>query len=264
MNNMNMIIVTGEKGCKVHHIGRVLATLPSVHWYSDEQNGKQPWNLASAKTSDIRQRKIAPKHFDRILPNGDRLPPMWDLLKNYFPSQDEYLRAIFFPALEKARRQTSKTLVFTSHLPPFYLRQYFGTIPTINVLYDAKRAVKRRLSTSANFPGYYRLKGIVPEDNQFLKYLEALKKQKKDFTQKDLWAQKRMKSFWKDEYLEEYESHLMNEMTKNLEIRKMPFDNVCNVDMDNVDWKKVKGFLFRDKPVPKIINVDSLPQRIPN
>ena len=104
----------------------------------------------------------------------------------------------------------------------------------------------------------------MPEDNQFLKYLEALKKQKKDFTQKDLWAQKRMKSFWKDEYLEEYESHLMNEMTKNLEIRKMPFDNVCNVDMDNVDWKKVKGFLFRDKPVPKIINVDSLPQRIPN
>ena len=239
----NVIIITGEKGCRVHHIGRVLATLPNVYWYSNEHNGKQPWNIASAKTSNIRQRKIAPKHFDRILPNGDRLPPMWDVISEYFPSQEEYLRTIFFPSVEKARRQTSKTLVFTSHKPPFYLRQYFGTIPTINVLYDAKRAVKRRLSTSANFPGYYRLKGIVDESNPYLIYLESLKKQKKDFTQKDLWAQKTHKTFWKDEYSKEYEDYLTFQMNKNLEIRKMPFQNVHNVDMDKIDWKSTKNFL---------------------
>ena len=143
--------------------------------------------------------------------NGDRLPPLWDYVQGFFPKQEDYLRAIFFPALEKARRQTSKTLVFTTHLPPFYLRQYFGTIPTINVLYDAKRALKRRLLTSSNFPGYVRQKDIVPEDNPYLIYLESLKKQKKDFTQKDLWAQKTHMTFWKEEYSKEYEDYLKAE-----------------------------------------------------
>ena len=247
----NMIIISGEKGCKVHHIARVICSLPNVYWYSNIDNGIHPWNISSAKSSKVTARKITPKHFDRVMENGDKLPPFWDYVQGFFPKQEDYLRAIFFPALEKARRQTSKTLVFTTHLPPFNLRQYFGTIPTINVLYDAKRALKRRLLTSSNFPGYVRQKDFVPEDNPYLVYLESLKKQKKDFTQKDLWAQKTHMTFWKNEYSKEYEDYLSFYMNKNLETRKMKFANVHNVNMDKVDWKSTKKFLRTYMTVPQ-------------
>ena len=49
----NMIIISGEKGCKVHHIARVICSLPNVYWYSNIDNGIHPWNISSAKSSKV-------------------------------------------------------------------------------------------------------------------------------------------------------------------------------------------------------------------
>ena len=49
----------------------------------------------------------------------------------------------------------------------------------------------------------------------------------------------------------EYEDYLTFQMEKNLEIRKMPFPNVHNVDMDKIDWKSAKDFLQNFLKIPQ-------------
>ena len=44
-------------------------------------------------------------------------------------------------------------------------------------------------------------------------------------------------------------------MNKNLETRKMKFPNVVDVDMDKVDWKKVKNFLNGYDKIPQHITM---------
>lgn len=245
LDESKLIFVSFEKGCGGHSIARTLCSLPNVYWYSNKNNGIHPWNIASAKTSDIRQRRVAPKHFDREMENGDRLPPMYDYIQDYINDIDWYLRAIFYPAIEKAQRQTSKMLVFPTHLTTFQLRQYFGTSACLNVLYDPLKASKRYITTVSKFPAYVKFNGIVPKDNEYLKWLESISTIKPKFTVADVWAMKNHNTLYSKKYEEEYYNEISLQMDDRLVIRKGAErdSTVCTIHQDNIDWKKVKTYL---------------------
>ena len=52
------IFVSFEPGTNGYKLGRVLASLPCMHWYSCEENGVNPWNVSN----------VTKQHFDRITP----------------------------------------------------------------------------------------------------------------------------------------------------------------------------------------------------
>lgn len=244
MDESKLIFVSFEQGTGGHGIARTLCSLPDVYWYSHPDNGRSPWNIASAKNSNIRQRKVAPKHFDRWI-NGVKLPPMYDYVKDYFPDSKWYLRAIFCPAIEKAQRQTSKKLVFPTHLTPFQLKGYFGTSMCLNVLYDPLKASKRYILTTSKFPAYVKLPEIVPKNNEYLKWLESIHIQKPNFTISDVWAMKKHNELYNEKYDDEYHDEIYGFMKSQLNIRKQwSSPTVCNIQDHNVDWKKVKDYLL--------------------
>ena len=71
-------------------------------------------------------------------------------------------------------------------------------------MHDPIQTTKRWMQIVKEFPAYVRHKGIVPEDNKYLKYLEILKGRKEDLTLADVWAFERKKKtkeeirYWKN------------------------------------------------------------------
>jgi hypothetical protein len=236
-----LIFVSFEQGTGGHGIARTLCSLPNVYWYSHPDNGINPWNIASAKTSNIRQRKVAPKHFDRWI-KGFKIPPTPDYLKDYNIDTQGYLNDVFLKGVEKALRMTSKKLVFPTHLTPFELKGYFGTTIALNVLYDAKKTVKRHLYTTSKFPAYVKFADILPSDNDYLKWLESIHTIKPNFTMADVWAMKKHNELYNEEkHLQEYEGELYGYLTDKLAIRKQCTD-VYNIE-GKINWKEVKDYI---------------------
>ena len=244
LDESKLIFVSFEPGCGGHSIARTICSLPNVYWYSHPDNGINPWNTSSAKTSNIWQRRVAPRHFDRLV-NGVRIPPTWDYVKDYIPDCEWYLRAIFYPAIEKAQRQTSKMLVFPTHLTPFELRQYFGSSACLNVLYDPLKASKRHILTTSKFPAYVKFPDFVPKDNEYLKWMEAIHIRKPNFTTSDIWAFKKYdEPYNESKHFEEYENELLDYMNKQLAIRKQWTDKtVYNIEQGKINWKGVKDYI---------------------
>ena len=250
MDESKLIFVSFEQSTGGYGIARTICTLPDVYWYSHPDNGKHPWNVSldmdTFYDSDtyVKQRLVTPRHFDRWI-NGVKLPPTWDYVKDYFPDHEGYLRTIFFPAIEKAQRQTSKKLVFTTHLSTFQLRQYFGTSACLNVLYDPLKASKRYITTVSKFPAHVKFNGIVPKDNEYLKWLDSISTIKPKFTVADVWAMKNYNTLYDKKYEEEYYNEISTQMDDYLAIRKGAErdSTVCTIHQDNIDWKKVKTYL---------------------
>jgi hypothetical protein len=241
MDESKLIFVSFEQGTGGHGIARTLCSLPDVYWYSHPDNGRSPWNIASAKTSNIRQRKVAPKHFDRWI-KGFKIPPTPDYLKDYNIDTQGYLNDVFLKGVEKALRMTSKKLVFPTHLTPFELKGYFGTTIALNVLYDAKKTVKRHLYTTSKFPAYVKFADILPSDNDYLKWLESIHTIKPNFTMADVWAMKKHNELYNEvKHLQEYEGELYGYLTDKLAIRKQCTD-VYNIE-GKINWKEVKNYI---------------------
>ena len=252
MDESKLIFVSFEQSTGGYGIARTICTLPDVYWYSHPDNGKHPWNVSldmdTFYDSDtyVKQRLVTPRHFDRWI-NGVKLPPTWDYVKDYFPDHEGYLRTIFFPAIEKAQRQTSKKLVFTTHLSTFQLRQYFGTSACLNVLYDPLKASKRHLLTTSKFLAYNVMPGLVEPDNEYIKFLETIRAKKPDFTNADVWAMKKHYELYDDEkHRVQYHAEILEEKETRLAVRKILGEKdstVCTIHQDKIDWKKVKTYL---------------------
>ena len=76
------VFISFEQGTNGYNLGRVLATMPCMHWYSCEENGIHPWNISSSKNKH---------HFDRITSKGV-LPPTHDLVEKYMPNEKHYYK----------------------------------------------------------------------------------------------------------------------------------------------------------------------------
>lgn len=238
----DIIFISFEPGTRGHYIARVVASLPHVHWYSHPDNGIHPWNVHSARTSKIRQRKAFANHFDRIVDSG-RLPPTWDYVDRFFPDEDEYYRDVFWPEFEKHSRSIDKTLVYCTHSSPSQLAKQFPEARILSVLEPVDTIVYKYTRTTAHFPGYIRMKEIVDADNPWLDQLNTWQSQKQDFTFRDIWAQEAYGEFYEDQMESMYEQHLYEVYTPKYKHRLSEHTNTLKIRM-HPDWRTVKDFLI--------------------
>lgn len=234
-NNPNFVFVSFEPGSRGHNIGRVLCSLPEVYWYSSLDNGINPWNV-SHKSDWIIQRRIAPRHFDRTMPNGEVLPPAWDYVKD-FVDRDTYYSDLFPVQFKKAQGtkylKTHQLLYCTHGLPPDILAQ-FPNSRVINVVAEADDIINRYMLTTAHFPAYLKLEWMNGSETQYGKQLRELSKTLgEQFTVQDVWENLNTGSFYQ---------HVKTQITNNMAIRKQTNDSrVLNVSYR--EYRKMKEFI---------------------
>jgi len=235
----NIIFVSFEQGGGGHRLARVIASLPGVYWYSNTDNGINPWNITTHNTT-ITARSVSPAHFDRIVPNG-KLPPTWDYVREFFPFP-EYYYNVFKTEFARLQPQTDRSFVYCTHSTPSELKQWFPACKVINMIHNVDSLVDRYMQTTAKFPGWLRLKGLVHEDNPHLVFLKCMRELKKEFTIEDIWAQRNHGTMFNKAYYDEYRQSVSNTMHYRMEDRKSTNDsNVLNVETKN--WKEIKLFL---------------------
>lgn len=235
----NIVFVSFENGGGGHRFARTIATLPNMYWYSHIDNGLNPWNT-NTKYTKIRQRSVAPAHFDRIVPKG-KLPPTWDYVKEFFPFP-EYYYSIFFEKFNEVAPETDKSFVYCTHSTPKELLTWFPECKVINLIHDVEPLVERYMQTTAKFPGWLRLPDLVPEDNPHLIFLECMRKIKIEFTVADIWAQKTHGTLYKDSYYEEYKNSVKNTLTYRMKER-IDTDHKLVLNVKDKNWKETKNFL---------------------
>ena len=235
----NIVFVSFENGGGGHRFARTIAACDCIYWYSHQDNGINPWNI-NTKHTTIRQRKVAPAHFDRIVPNG-KLPPTWDYVKDFFPFPEYYYR-LFNKEFDRLAPKTQQSFVYCTHSKPSELLQWFPACKVINLIHDIDSLVERYLQTTANFPGWIRMADLVPEDNRHLVFLECMRNIKKDFTVSDIWAQKTHGTLFKSEYYEEYKANVRNTLYYNMQDR-INTDNKLVLNVRDKNWREIKNFL---------------------
>ena len=235
----NIIFVSFEQGGGGHRLARTIATLPNIYWYSHIDNGINPWNI-NTKHTTIRQRKVAPAHFDRIVPDG-KLPPTWDYVKDFFPFP-EYYYSMFAEKFKQLAPDTDKSFVYCTHSKPKELLHWFPNCKVINLIHDIDPLAERYMKTTAKFPGWLRKADIVPENNPHLVFLKCMSEIKKDFTVADIWAQKTHGTLMKDEYWTEYLISVKNTLYHNMQDR-INTNNKLVLNVKDKNWKEIKSFL---------------------
>lgn len=238
-----IIFVSFEQGGGGHRFARTLAALPNIYWYSSKANGVNPWNLYF-KTTSIRQRRISAAHFDRMVPKG-RLPPTQDYVQDFFPEQRNYYDNVFVPEWNRVVPDTDKKFIYCTHSTPECLQSYFPHSKIFNIQPpDVEALVDRYMLTTARFPGYIRLKNIVPEDNEHLKMLNQMKRWKPDFNIADIWAWTQHDKYYTEDLAEDYRSSITKKFELKLFARSSfkGADNIMNISGKH-DWKAIKAFL---------------------
>jgi hypothetical protein len=126
---------------------------------------------------------------------------------------------------------------------PSKILEHFPNALIINIIHDAKQTTKRWMEIVKEFPAYVRHKGIVPEDNRYLTYLEILKGKKEDLTLADVWAFERKKKFWHEKYEPMLTKEIYAKMFSNSVFRQtVNHEQVLNTTLD-IDYKKIKRWL---------------------
>lgn len=242
-NNPNLIFVSFAPGAGGHKLARVLCTLPDVYWYSDEHNGKHPWNIHFSDSA-VYQRKVASSHFDRIV-NGQKLPPTWDYVKDFWPDEDDYYTNVFYPAFKKTDALEvlkTKRLVYCTHELPDKLLQRFPRAKVINILYN-KKTPERYMRTTAVFPGYTKLYALNGHETEYGKYLQTVEQSLGlNFTVRDLWSFGKYQTGYSDAYEQEYKQYVTDLLNGyNAQRNEFTHNNVLSIHKK--DYTIIKRFL---------------------
>ena len=241
------VFVSFEQGARGHKFARVLATMPCVYWYSCEENGINPWNVGNPN-SYSRQRGMSKYHFDRITPKG-KLPPTFDYVKRYFKSEKDYYTNVFDPLFEQNGGAdiiaNDQRALYCTHSTPDRLLEYFPNSIIFNIIHNPVKNTERYMDIVKEFPGYVKHYGVVPSDNEYLRFLELLenKKQNGHITLADIWAYENKKKFWDDKYTNQLKRKVSNHMQSTHLYRSMINDErVLNV-FDHTGWDKIKDWM---------------------
>jgi hypothetical protein len=241
----NWLFISFEQAAGGHRLARVLATLPEVYWYSHPDNGINPWNVYTPRTS-IQQRKISRFHYNRYLPDGRHLPPPHDFVQTYIPDANEYYTKIFEP---KFKEEGGKELLdnyilpYCTHALPRDIYRQFPNAKIINIVHDVDACIKRYMKVGLEFPGYVRHSTTVPKENERVQFLQKLYNQNKDLKVKDVWAYERFSTFWDKKYYNKLEMDKRTFFEFRREARETTYHkNVLNIT--NVrDYKLMKDFI---------------------
>ena len=182
------IFVSFEPGTNGYKLGRVLASLPCMHWYSCEQNGKAPWNV----TNSVNKHK-----FSRITPNGE-LPPTHDEVEKYMPNEKQYYK-LFDELFEKNGGadiiNSGKRVIYCTHSMPAKILEYFPNSVIFNIVHEPNDTTNNYIQEMIDTPAYS-APSMIPTDNEYLKFLEILNNRKEGLSKADVWAFERKKKFF--------------------------------------------------------------------
>lgn len=246
--NPNWLFISFEQGGGGHKLGRVLAALPEVYWYSDEHNGKHPWNVLTQ--GHIRQRNVSKYHWNRYAPLG-KLPPTYDFVQDYVPDRDEYYATTFtekFTEYDGLSLLNNYLLPYCTHMLPNELLVEFPNARIINIISDVEHCASRYMDVTLEFPGAVKHLGVLPQDNEHVQWLRALEKQKPDLTAKDVLTMKKYGTFWDDSrYTEFYVEAIQNFENRMEERSNVNHPQVLNV-YNTRNYKLIKEFLLNKKP----------------
>lgn len=238
------VFISFEQGASGHKLARVLATMPCMHWYSCEENGINPWNVG--KVNDYSgQRQQSRYHFDRITPKG-KLPPTHDYVEKYMPNEKQYYK-LFDELFEKNGGadiiNDGKRVLYPTHSMPSKLLEYFPNSLIINIVHEPKATTERYMDIVTQFPGYVKHYGVVPPDNEYLKFLEILNDKHPGLTIADVWAFERKKKFYSEAFSEKLEKEVYSKMFSNSVFRNaVEHPRVFNTTT-KFDYKGIKGWL---------------------
>ena len=143
------------------------------------------------------------------------LPPTYDLVKKYFKSEKDYYREVFDYEFSKHTNNTNYVLYHTSSKPDKIL-DYFPNSIVINFTQDPDEVTKDVLQDCITNPISTDFEYLVPQENEYLKFLNILKEKKDNLTKADVWAYENKKKFWQDKYKDQFYKNINNKVTSNM------------------------------------------------
>jgi hypothetical protein len=216
MDDYKLLFISFEAGGGGHKLGRVLACLPHVYWYSHPNNGKHPWNVHTTKFK-IYNRRISKNHFDRLV--GDQmLPAPWDYVKHLYPNKQKYMEQFKEKFLE-IDPPKDKYLLYCTHMVPQEIIEDFPHSKIINLVTDPVVTSERYMRTTAFF---------LPTRSKI--------------TIRDTWALSNKGTLYIEDYHDEYFYEVRDKITRNINRRKQAFHpNVLSIY--SKDYKTIKDFI---------------------
>ncbi len=180
-----------------------------IYWYSCLENGITPLDV-STPIKTIKQRLIAPNHFNRLV-DGKMLPPLFNVIEPYYNDIEEY-----YPLFEKLFierggldiMESGKYVMYPVHALRPQIRTKFPNALILEIIpNDTDEVVEHYLNTTAKFPAYLSLADFRPDYlTPYAKKLED----NKDATIRDLF----------NGTDDEYKVHVNNTIVKQIQLRR--------------------------------------------
>jgi hypothetical protein len=243
INTDKLLFVLANQGAGGYKLGRIIACLDNVYWYSNELNGNNPYNVFY--NNIVNGKNISPYHFDRLY-NNINLPVIGERLERYFNLSDydlvysrwnEYMNTI--EGLDKILN--NNYLLYVLHENPSTILSRFPNSKIINLIdSDINFVVDRYIETTALFP--ICINNIIPApwyNTLFNQKLIKLCKICSNPTYRDYWAY----ITYNTKYFTEYEIQYRKYVSSIVQPREeLVHKNVLNITWDSMDIVKLIDF----------------------
>tara|TARA_B100000035_G_scaffold261500_1_gene232650 strand:+ start:1477 stop:2118 length:642 start_codon:yes stop_codon:yes gene_type:complete len=158
------------------------------------------------------------------------LPPTHDILKKFFKNEKEYYKDIFDKELSKSIDENNNYVFYTQSKPDKIL-EFFPNSIIINYTQDPKQVAKDIVDDSVNSLYNLEYDYLIPQDNDYLRFINILKEKREDLTKADIWAFEHKKKFWQDKYYDQYFKNIENKVVSNMFYRSnIDTDAIINVN----------------------------------
>lgn len=235
LNSNKLLFVLANQGSGGHRLGRIISCLNNVYWYSNELNGKNPYDVFY--NNIVNGKNISPYHFDRLY-NGVNLPVVGERLERYYELLDydqvyslwnDYMNTI--PDLDNVL--TNNYLLYVLHENPSNILKRFPNSKIINLIdIDINFVVNRYIETTALFP--ICINNIIPKpwyNNLFNQQLIELREICDNPTYRDYWAYINYNTI----YLKNYEL----QYRKYVEEIIQPREELIHKSVLNITWSSI-------------------------
>ena len=210
------LFVAFEQGAKGYRFCRQIANEnDDIYWYSCLENGVTPLDVSTNShryetNLTVRQRSIAPNHFDRLV-NGKMLPPLFNVIEPYYNDIEEYYPLFLKLFIERGGldiMEGGKYVMYPVHVTKSKIKAKFPNARILEIIpSNINEVVEHYLNTVAKFPAYLKLADFRPD--YLTPYAKELENNK-DATIRDLF----------DGTDEQYKKYVHKTIKNLVELRK--------------------------------------------
>ena len=211
-----LLFVAFEQGAKGYRFCRQIANEnDDIYWYSCLENGVTPLDVSTNShryetNLTVRQRSIAPNHFDRLV-NGKMLPPLFNVIEPYYNDIEEYYPLFLKLFIERGGldiMEGGKYVMYPVHVTKSKIKAKFPNARILEIIpSNINEVVEHYLNTVAKFPAYLKLADFRPD--YLTPYAKELENNK-DATIRDLF----------DGTDEQYKKYVHKTIKNLVELRK--------------------------------------------